>query len=94
MNTQELEGLQPSEIQTWYYGPDDCLVSANKYIDKLLDISADVFAKGQASVVEEDMGGDYCTILTSSVSLPKNRKIRPSIKALFVWCMEISRRSI
>jgi len=59
MNTQELEGLQPSEIQTSYYSPDDRLVSANKYIDMLLDISANAFAKGQASVVEEDMGGDY-----------------------------------
>jgi hypothetical protein len=58
INMQELEGLRPSEIQALYYEPNGRLTSANKYVEILLDISDNAFAKGRGSVLSEDVGGD------------------------------------
>ena len=60
INMQELEGLQPSKIQSSYYehDPDGRLTTANKYVEMLLDIADNAFAKGRGSVLDEDMGGD------------------------------------
>jgi hypothetical protein len=58
INMQELEGLQPSNIQALYYGPNERLTSANKYVAMLLDISDNAFARRRGSVYEEDQGGD------------------------------------
>ena len=59
INMQELEGLQPSEIQASYCDADGRLTSANKYVDMLLDISDNAFAKSRDSVLEPTIGGDY-----------------------------------
>ncbi|KAK5653233.1 hypothetical protein OQA88_9132 [Cercophora sp. LCS_1] len=55
---QELEGLQPSEIQASYYTPDGRLTSASQYVAMLLEISNNAFAKGRSSVPDEEAGCD------------------------------------
>lgn len=57
MNVQELEGLQPSKIQSSFYdrGP---LTSANDYVAMLLQIADNAFAEGRYSVYERLQGED------------------------------------
>lgn len=59
LNSQELEGLRPSEIQASYYDRGGGrLTSANDYAAMLLDIADNAFAKGQGTVWEQDQGED------------------------------------
>jgi hypothetical protein len=58
INIQELEGLQPSKIQTSFYNDRGLLTSANDYVAMLLQIADNVFAEGRSSVFEEDQSKD------------------------------------
>lgn len=58
INMQELEGLQPSKIQTSFYNDRGLLTSANDYVAMLLQIADNAFAEGRSSVFEEDQGED------------------------------------
>ena len=58
INMQELEGLQPSEIQASYYTSDGRLTSASQYIAMLLEISDNAFAKGRSNVPDKEAGCD------------------------------------
>ena len=58
INMQELEGLQPSKIQASYYSANGHLISASKYVDMLLEIADNAFAKGRGSVLDEKKGSD------------------------------------
>lgn len=58
MNTQELDGLDPSEIQESYYRG-GLLKSASDYTSMLLDIADNAFAKYRGSVTNREMGQEY-----------------------------------
>jgi Phosphotransferase enzyme family len=58
MNMQELEGLQPSNIQTSFYNDKSLLTSANNYVAMLLQIADNAFVEGRSSVFEKDQGED------------------------------------
>jgi hypothetical protein len=51
---QELEGLQPSKIQSSFYNNRGSLTSANDYVAMLLQIADNAFAEGRNSVSERD----------------------------------------
>jgi hypothetical protein len=55
---QELEGLQPSKIQSSFYNDKDSLTSANDYVAMLLEIADNAFAESRNSVFERDQGED------------------------------------
>ncbi|KAK7408676.1 hypothetical protein QQX98_009144 [Neonectria punicea] len=57
LNMQELEGLQPSTIQT-RYGNHGILSSANGYTAMLLEISDNAFSKTRSRVLDQDHGED------------------------------------
>ncbi|RDL32425.1 uncharacterized protein BP5553_08881 [Venustampulla echinocandica] len=57
INMQELEGLQPSKIQTSFYN-NNSLTSANDYVAMLLQIADNAFAEGRGSIFEEYQGED------------------------------------
>lgn len=57
INAQELEGLQPSEVQAAYCNnPDGVLASANQYVAMLLDIADNAFIRGPRNVWEQSQG--------------------------------------
>ncbi len=58
INMQELEGLQPSKIQSLFYNDKGSLTSANDYVAMLLQIANNAFANGRNSVSERDQGED------------------------------------
>ncbi|KAI1266613.1 phosphotransferase enzyme family protein [Xylariaceae sp. FL1019] len=59
INMQELEGLQPSTIQSRFYGQHGSLSSAKEYTAMLLDLADHAFAKGRSSVIlNEEHGAD------------------------------------
>jgi hypothetical protein len=55
---QELEGLQPSKIQSSFYNNKSSLASANGYVAMLLQIADNAFANGRNSASEEDQRED------------------------------------
>lgn len=55
---QELEGLQPSKIQSSFYDDKGSLTSGNDYVAMLLQIADNAFANGRNSVSEEGQGED------------------------------------
>jgi hypothetical protein len=57
INMQELEGLQPSKIQSSFYN-NGSLSSANDYVAMLLQIADNAFAKGRSSVSDRHQGED------------------------------------
>lgn len=58
INMQELEGLQPSKIQSSFYNDRGSLTSANDYVAMLLQIADNAFVEGRNSVSERDQGED------------------------------------
>lgn len=58
INMQELEGLQPSRIQSSFYNDKESLTSANDYVAMLLQIADNAFVNGRSSVSERDQGED------------------------------------
>jgi hypothetical protein len=58
INMQELEGLQPSEIQNSFYDDRNILTWGNDYMKMLLQIADNAFAERRSSVLEEDHGED------------------------------------
>ncbi|KAH6716161.1 phosphotransferase enzyme family protein [Leptodontidium sp. MPI-SDFR-AT-0119] len=58
INMQELEGLEPSKIQTSYYDDSGLLTSANDYVAMLLQIANNAFVEGRSSVWERGQGED------------------------------------
>jgi serine/threonine protein kinase len=58
INMQELEGLQPSKIQSSFYNNRGSLTSANEYVAMLLQIADNAFVKGRNSVSERHQGED------------------------------------
>jgi hypothetical protein len=58
INMQELEGLQPANIESSLYNDKGVLSSANDYVEMLLQIADNAFVNGQNSVSEADQGED------------------------------------
>ncbi|KAI0102172.1 phosphotransferase enzyme family protein [Nemania sp. FL0031] len=57
INVQELDGWDPSAIQTGYYGQSGVLASAGAYTSMLLQLADNAFAKNPSSVTEDEKTG-------------------------------------
>jgi hypothetical protein len=58
INMQELESLQPSKVQSFFYDDRDSLTSANDYVEMLLQSADNAFVEGRNSVSNRDQGED------------------------------------